>query len=325
MSPVIKQMPGAVVLHTGQHYSPMLSEAFLEGFGIRVTKVLCPDHNTSVEALFGPLAYATEEWCRGAGRMGIMVVHGDTLSASAAAVGAKRAGWMVAHIEAGLRSGDLSMPEEVARIHMDAMADLLFAPTPIQEENLLGRKGVYVVGNTIQDVLEPYGLSKHNTHTGVLTLHRRENHIYARDLLYRVHEIGSLFGLDSVVFPMHPSVGHLAGYLSQDQVITPVAPIAYDEMIERIQSAYLVMTDSGGMQEECAILGTPCITLRNTTERPETVNTGWNMLMHPTLEGWHLWEERVIAFVEKAKGLKPYRYTEYSPARMIVEVLERAR
>jgi UDP-N-acetylglucosamine 2-epimerase (non-hydrolysing) len=326
MAPIIKRMPEAIVLHTGQHYSPELSQHFVDEYGIKIDHVLVDGHDTDVAQLFGPLACATERYLYKQYDADFVAVYGDTLSASAVAIGVKRAGFKLAHVEAGLRSGDLGMPEEVARIHIDSLSDLLLAPTEWAAKNVAYRRNVHMVGNTIQDVLQPR-LDNPRTRRPValLTLHRRENKKVFSQLIYRVVKIAMALNLQEVVYPVHPSndlIRYRATHL--DPCIVYKFPMSHQQTLDLVQEARIVLTDSGGLQEECALLGTPCITLRTTTERPETVKSDWNILMHPDILGWDNWEKRLDLHM-KCSPRTPFRYSVASPADEIVKVFRAAR
>lgn len=329
MAPVIRAakalVPGdwVTVAHTDQHYSPELSEKFLNEFGISVDMHLAHGHSGNVAELFSFLVTASCVTFNKMQKAPLVVVYGDTLSASAVALGAQRANCVLAHVEAGLRSKDLTMPEEVARMHIDAISDMLFAPTPLQQINLADVSGkVYVTGNTIQDVIDDCDLKRIKSNTGLLTLHRRENHVYADDLLAKALDIAHHLDLSTLVWPFHPS---MAGIVKNTMVLTDpilkvVEPFSHMATMEMLASSRVLLTDSGGMQEEAALLGVPTFTLRSTTERPETVSSGWNWLIHPKLASWNTPFKSITYHVDRTDR-KPLRYSEVSPSQKIAELL----
>lgn len=325
---VVEDRSAVVVAHTGQHYSPGLSKSFLEEFGIEIDMQLAAGHEGNVAELF---TFLVSSACISVNKMAlppVVVVYGDTLSASAVALGAqRRANCVLAHVEAGLRSGDLTMPEEVARMHIDAVSDMLFAPTIEQRANLADVMGkVYVTGNPIQDVILAYELKRIRTKSALFTMHRRENHVYADDLLQKALDIAHALGLNQLVWPFHPS---MAGVIKNTMVLTDpilklIEPLSHAGTIQAMAASDLLMTDSGGMQEEAAIIGVPTITLRSTTERPETLSSGWNRLIHPKLPSWNTAMDVIKEHVNRGDR-RPFRYSTVSPSKQIaVQLAERA-
>ena len=228
----------------------------------------------------------------------IVVVQGDTNSTLAGALAAHKSGLRVAHVEAGLRSFDRRMPEELNRIQVDALSDWLFCPSEVQREILRRENGnggaVHVVGNTIADavaarlaqagdsaaVLRRFGLTAR--HYAFLTMHREENvddEATLRGLLDGVQRGASAAGL-TVLFPVHPRTQKMLDQFGVrlPPAIRPCELIGLGDSLLLQQQARIVLTDSGGLQEEASILGTPCVTLRTSTERPETVDVGGNVI-----------------------------------------------
>jgi UDP-N-acetylglucosamine 2-epimerase (non-hydrolysing) len=230
-----------------------------------------------------------------------VLVQGDTNSVLAGALTAYKMGIPVAHLEAGLRSDDWSMPEEANRVLADRLAKWLFCPTDLQRERLaqegIVHEGVRVVGNTIvdaalhyakvayekSDIAERLGIT--NQPYALLTMHRPSNvdeparlHAWTQALA----QAGRAHGL-KLVFPVHPrtkSQLDQAGIILEKDVFTAIEPVGYLDLLRLHASAELVLTDSGGLQEEACILRVPCVTLRANTERPETLSVGANEL-HP--------------------------------------------
>jgi UDP-N-acetylglucosamine 2-epimerase (non-hydrolysing) len=283
------------LVHTGQHYDLAMSEAFF-----RDLEIPEPDVNLNVGS--GPAALQTAEIMArlapvvGAERPDLMVVVGDVTSTLAAALVAAKTPVPLAHVEAGLRSFDRTMPEEINRIVTDAVADYCFTTEPSAEENLV-REGVaperiHPVGNVMIDtlfryreraarspILEALGLEPRQF--AVLTLHRPSNVDGPVALTRSLGAIAPVRRDVPVVFPVHPRtrvhldavpVGALDG-------LRVVEPLAYLDFVQLMANAACVLTDSGGVQEETTALGIPCLTMRPNTERPITVTQGTNRLV----------------------------------------------
>jgi len=290
--------PDSVLLvHTGQHYDPNMSGDFFGELGIPA-----PDINLGVGSgthaqQTARVMMAFEEVCLRE-RPDWVIVVGDVNSTLACAITAKKLGIQVAHVEAGLRSRDMTMPEEINRICTDAVADLLFTTDALAGENLR-REGVaagkiHLVGNTMIDTLYrnidrarglplPNGLSPGGY--AVLTLHRPSNvdcPAGLRDIIEAVLDIARRI---AVVFPVHPRTlsrlsefGLLAGLEAQSN-IRLLSPLSYLPFLGLVARSRFVLTDSGGIQEETTVLGIPCITMRANTERPITCEIGTNLLV----------------------------------------------
>lgn len=287
----------ADVIYTGQHYSDALSELFFERLDLSV-----PEHDLAVGS--GPHPRQTGEMIEKVERVlererpSVALVQGDTNSTLAGGLAASKLGVPVGHVEAGLRSFDREMPEEVNRVLVDHASDLLFPPTEAAAENLR-REGIAeeqftVTGNTIVDavdrhlepaleddgVLDELGLD--DGEFVLLTAHREENvddpDRFA-DLLAGVDRFATRAGYE-VVYPMHPRARDRVREfgLAVPGSIRPVDPVDFLAFLRLERAAAVVFTDSGGAQEESCILGTPCVTLRDNTERPETVSVGANVV-----------------------------------------------
>lgn len=300
MAPVIRacqhQGLAYTILHTGQHYSYELDRIFFKELELSQA-----DYNLDVGS--GTHAVQTAKIMEGVERIllkdpsDIVLVQGDTNTVMAAALAAAKLHIPVGHVEAGLRSFDRTMPEEINRVVADHLADYLFAPTPRSEQNLLdegiGKEKIFVTGNTIVDtvfqnekiaaaksrILEKLGLSPDNYI--LATVHRAEN----VDTIEKLQKI--FWGLSSlnetyhlpVIFPMHPRTRKMMEKFSLTPAgITVTEPQGYLDFLILEQKARLILTDSGGVQEEACILKVPCVTLRENTERPETISVGANML-----------------------------------------------
>lgn len=229
----------------------------------------------------------------------IVLVQGDTNTALAGALVASKLLINVGHIEAGLRCFDMRVPEEKNRILIDHLSNYLFASTEKSKTNLVNegiKNGIYIVGNTIVDaILQNVKLfSKNNNIKKIsgnkkyflLTLHREENvdgKYMLKNYLNEIRKIPEKYNID-VLFPIHPRtivrINNFDLNCTLDQKgINIIEPVGYIDMLKLVVNSSLIMTDSGGLQEEANILHIPCITLRTSTERPETIDTGSNILL----------------------------------------------
>lgn len=283
------------VVHTGQHYSDSLDDVFFEQLGLDPPAVnLGVGSGTHAEQTAAMLE-GVERRIR-ADEPDIVVVQGDTNSTLAGALAGSKLDVDVAHVEAGLRSFDDEMPEETNRILVDHVADYLFPPTA-EAARLLRDEGispdlVTVTGNTIVDAVH-YCSSVASTETDILddlgvededfylmTAHRAEN-VDSRsrfvDILDGINRIASHQGAE-IVYPIHPRAQKRLDEFDIELPanITTVDPLGFLEFLRLEDEATLVFTDSGGVQEETCILGTPCVTVRYGTERPETAQVGSN-------------------------------------------------
>jgi UDP-N-acetylglucosamine 2-epimerase (non-hydrolysing) len=247
-------------------------------------------------------------------RPDLVLVVGDVNSTAAAALAAAALGIPVAHVEAGLRSFDHTMPEEVNRILVDAVSAFLFASEPSAVDNLAreGRPGraVHHVGNVMIDVLvrfRPRAAERHPCAAlgvgepyGVLTLHRPSNVDDPAVLGPLLGAVAAASRRLPIVFPMHPrtrdrlDAAGLGATLARAAGVRAVAPLGYLDMLALMERAALVLTDSGGVQEETTVLGVPCLTLRETTERPATVTDGTNRVVGTRPERVRAEIERIL-------------------------------
>lgn len=280
-----------VLVHTGQHYSPKMSQEFFRDLNIpdpdinlKVGSGTHAEQTARVMMAFEPVCMAAKPDC--------VVVVGDVNSTLACTITAKKLGIKVAHVEAGLRSGDMSMPEEINRLCTDCISDFLFTTDEGASANLI-REGIspekiYFVGNTMIDTLHqnvdraterplPEGLQAGEY--AVLTLHRPSNVDSPEKLSSILYAIGEIASHMPVVFPVHPrTVSRLSG-LNLNPAIRIVEPMGYLEFIGLVARSRMVLTDSGGIQEETTVLGVPCLTMRANTERPITCDIGTNILV----------------------------------------------
>jgi len=282
------------LVHTGQHYDRRMSDDFFSDLGI-----LNPDINLAVGSgthaeQTARVMVAFEQVCLEEEPDWVVVV-GDVNSTLACSITARKLGINVAHVEAGLRSRDMSMPEEINRICTDAVSNLLFTTDELAGDNLRN-EGVSVdridfVGNTMIDTLLrnlnkalslplPAGLREREF--GVVTLHRPSNVDSVESLSPLFQAIQEIAARIPVVFPVHPRTRNSLqtfGLLNYGPNIRLVEPLSYIPFISLVSRACFVLTDSGGIQEETTVLKIPCLTMRNNTERPITCTLGTNTLV----------------------------------------------
>ncbi len=300
MAPIIrvcqKERVPFRILHTGQHYSYEMDRIFFEELALPF-----PDYNLDV----GSSSHAEQT---GAIMVGIekillqdypdvVLVQGDTNTVLAGGLVGAKLHIPVGHVEAGLRSNDRSMPEEINRVVVDHISDYLFAPTKKSAKYLIhegiDESKIFITGNTVVDALyqnqyiarkKSNILKKLNLTYGqflLVTAHRAENvdeKSRFEGILLGIKLVSEKFGL-KVIFPMHPRTQKMIkefGFSSEGIFI--ISPVGYLDFLELEANARLILTDSGGVQEEACILQVSCITLRDNTERPETVDVGGNIL-----------------------------------------------
>lgn len=300
MAPIIKECKTRgiqfCIIHTGQHYSFSMDKIFFE-------QISLPEPDFTLEVGSGPHGAQTAKIITGVENVvskyqpDYVLVQGDTNTVLGAAIAVSKLRPKLGHVEAGLRSMDMSMPEEVNRILTDHCSDILFAPTEFNQDTLLKegipREIISVTGNTIVDavyqnielsrdksnILQKIGVSK--TNYLLVTLHRQEN----VDNLDRFK--GIMKALDSlynrfnytVLYPIHPrSKKNLAHSHLKCKDVKFLEPLDYFSFLQLEMNAKLILTDSGGVQEEACIMKVPCVTLRENTERVETIKIGANLL-----------------------------------------------
>jgi UDP-N-acetylglucosamine 2-epimerase (non-hydrolysing) len=297
VKPVVDALEAAgvdvVLLHTGQHYDAAMSDTFFEELGLRAPDIHLgigsgshAEQTARIMTAFEPVVSEHDP--------DIVVVVGDVNSTMACAIVAAKAGALVAHVEAGLRSRDWSMPEEVNRVVTDRVSDYLLAPSADAIANLRAEgyrdDQLHLVGNVMIDtllanvdratarpILTTHGLSVRGY--GLITLHRPANvddPDVLRELLGALNEVSRSVPL---LFPVHPRARAAVEACGVDAGIRLIDPLGYLDFLALEASAALVLTDSGGIQEETTALGVPCLTLRDNTERPITVDEGTNQLV----------------------------------------------
>jgi len=300
LAPVLKEIMKnkglkEVLVHTGQHYDYEMSELFFEELDLK-----SPDYHLGVGS--GSHGYQTAEMIKRIEEVlikekpDLVIVYGDTNSTLAGALTAAKLHIKVAHIEAGLRSFNKKMPEEINRILTDHVSDLLFCPTDTSVRNLKNEginKGVYLVGDVMYDSVMDYielaekrsfileELSLSSKSYALATIHRAEN---TED---KIRLFNILKGLESisqqilpVILPVHPrTMNKIKEYEIEIRYINLIRPVSYLDMLILEKNAKIIFTDSGGVQKEAFFFKIPCITLRDETEWIETVETGWNKLV----------------------------------------------
>jgi UDP-N-acetylglucosamine 2-epimerase (non-hydrolysing) len=287
------------LVHTGQHYNANLSDTFFTDLRIPQPDVNLNVGSGSQASQTAAVMIKFEEELQQHPTDYVIVV-GDVNSTLACSVVAKKMNTQLLHIEAGLRSFDLAMPEEINRMVTDALADYYFTTSQIANANLLKagvpKKRIFFVGNIMIDSLKEHEKNfaapplfnqqqMEPSHYWVLTLHRPSNvddSKVLRDLLIRIdRDCGGL----PVIFPIHPRTEkQLAGASGAFKNIVITSPLGYLNFMYLIQNSIGVITDSGGIQEETTVMKIPCLTLRENTERPETVSIGTNELTRGTVQ-----------------------------------------
>jgi UDP-N-acetylglucosamine 2-epimerase (non-hydrolysing) len=289
------------LVHTGQHYDFTMSGVFFEQLGIPEPDAHLEAGSATHGVQSGRIMVAFEEYLLKRQEMpcGVVVV-GDVNSTMACALVSSKLGIPVAHVEAGLRSFDRAMPEEINRIVTDSISDLLFVSEPSGNENLkkegVSEERIHYVGNVMIDTLVdqlpaareldmPSQLGVTPRGYALVTLHRPSN----VDDPMRLRELVDLLIWSAeradVIFPIHPRTANrldemaLRAHIESERRIRVIPPLGYREFLGLMANARVLLTDSGGVQEETTFLGVPCVTLRTTTERPSTITHGTNVLV----------------------------------------------
>jgi UDP-GlcNAc3NAcA epimerase len=285
------------IVHTGQHYDDELSRVFFDELEVPAPDRQLGVGSASAPAQTGRMLEALEP-VLGELRPDVVLVYGDTNSTLAGALAAAQAHMPVAHVEAGMRSFDRTMPEELNRVLTDHASDLLLCSTETAVENLRHEgveREVHLVGDVMADVAlamapraraRSRALADHGVEPGeylLVTAHRAGN-VDDPERLRRLVEVLLALPLPAV-FPVHPrtrarlvAAGELDRLAGHDSLrLTP--PLGYLDLLALAADARAILTDSGGLQKEAYLLGVPCVTLRNTTEWVETLDSGWNVLV----------------------------------------------
>lgn len=285
---------GYRLVHTGQHYDENLSDTFFKELNI-------PHPHINLEVKSGTQAEQTAAVMMGfekeleSNPCDLVMVVGDVTSTMATAIVAKKAGIKVAHVEAGIRSGDMGMPEEINRIVTDSLTDYFFTTSSHADNNLIksgfSKDRIFFVGNVMIDTLlknesrfsKPSLWAELKLFSGkylVVTLHRPSNvdeKIQLKSLITQIVELSQSL---PIIFPVHPRTQKMLEEMELNfKNLHYVAPMSYLNFNYLVKHAFGVLTDSGGITEETTVMNIPCITLRNSTERPETCEIGTNVLV----------------------------------------------
>ena len=300
LAPIYRRLKGRIthiIIHTGQHYDFEMSEIFFNEFNLPQ-----PDFNLEIGS--GTSCYQVGEMIKQTEKVinehqfDLAVVYGDTNSTFAGAFAAFKSNIKIAHVEAGIRSFDRHMPEEINRILTDNLTDYLFAPTDTAVENI---KKANLAGQTFQtgdlsvEILEEY--LKKSKQSQILTMldlepdsyilftmHRAENTSQAENLLSVIKTFERI-DHTKIVFPIHPRTmsilksNNLYDRITACKNVKITHPVGYIDFVQLMQNSTKIVTDSGGIQKESFLLSVPCITIRNNTEWVETIQEGWNTLV----------------------------------------------
>ena len=324
------------LIHTGQHYDKKMSGSFFEQLGI-------PEPDVNLEVGSGTQAEQTArimeryealllkepaDWC---------LVVGDVTSTMACSIAAKKLGVGVIHVEGGIRSNDLSMPEEINRMVTDSITDIFYTTSEVANENLrkLGHaeSKIKYVGNTMIDTLlknmprfvkpeawEEFALQKKGYF--VMTLHRPANVDEEAKLKYLIDEIVKGAKGMPIIFPVHPRTAKsLKGIGIDAENLHMIEPLGYLEFNYLVKNAFAVITDSGGITEETTVMKVPCMTLRDNTERPETITVGTNELVGTDPKNVAPYMEKLHSGHWKA-GEIPYLWDGKTAHRIVEDLLK---
>ena len=334
-----------MLVHTGQHYDQKMSKAFFEDLGMPKPDIDLGVGSGTHAVQTARIMVEFEKVCVKE-QPDLVIVVGDVNSTMACAITAKKLGIKVAHVEAGLRSRDMSMPEEINRLCTDVLCDFLFTTDLIANENLK-REGipdekVFFVGNVMIDTLMKHkeaaarldlagrlGLEPGKYAT--LTLHRPSN-VDDKNILHGILEALSQIARDiPIVFPIHPRTKKMADlfelshYFSNNgkvEGIWTVEPMGYLEFLHLNMGARMVFTDSGGLQEETTVLGIPCVTMRENTERPITCEIGTNVIVGNRPDNILAATEKILNGARQ-KGRVPEKWDGRAAERIVDVIISR--
>src|SRR5262245_39073603 len=322
------------LVHTGQHYDAALSQVFFTELGLPEPDVWLGVGSGSHADQTARVMTGFEKVCLER-RPNIVLVVGDVNSTMAATIVAAKLCIPVAHVEAGLRSGDRAMPEEINRLVTDALTDYCFTTSPDADENLrrygVPDKKIFFVGYVMSDPLQacyeaaPKSDVRSGEKYGFVTLHRPSN-VDSKEVLTEILSALKVIQEElPLIFPVHPrTAGRMKEFgfwneISQWKNLRLTEPLGYLDSLCLLAGATMVLTDSGGVQEETTVLGVPCLTIRNNTERPVTITEGTNRLVgtsHVKIVG----EARKILAGEGKRGRVP-KYWDGRAAERIVQCL----
>lgn len=324
------------LVHTGQHYDKNMSGSFFEQLGI-------PKPDVNLGAGGGTQAEQTSAIMTGYEKLlmeqpsNLCLVVGDVTSTMACAITAQKMQISVAHVEAGIRSGDWSMPEEINRMATDSITNYFFTTSEIANENLrksgVGKDRIFYVGNTMIDTLlkqrprfrKPDVWDKLGLEKGkyiVMTLHRPANVDEEETLKSLMDEIVKHSRDLPLIFPVHPRTAKILNNLGIEyERLHKVDPLGYLEFNYLVENSKAVLTDSGGITEETTVMGIPCMTLRDNTERPETITIGTNELLGTDPKAIRPAMEKLFAGEWKKGGI-PELWDGKTSGRIVKHILE---
>ena len=296
------------IIHTGQHFDENMADVFFTQFGLQ------PDYFLNVggqtpNTQIANIILKLEDLFKEQGKPDLFIVPGDVNSTIACAIAAKKKNIPVAHIEAGLRSYDWTMPEEVNRVVTDSISNYFFTTSDTATNYLIKRgfhlENIFFVGNTMIDNLnnnihrfrKPLFWDKLKLEKKkylLLTLHRPANVDQEDELLNILEKISSLSNNLTILFPVHPRTSNkVKKSISKIENLHLLEPQTYLEFMYLLNNSMAIITDSGGITEESTVLGVPCMTVRNNTERPETVEIGTNRIIGTNPEKFKPWFEKL--------------------------------
>ncbi len=344
-APILKELKKTksfqtIFVHTGQHYDYDMSKVFFEHLKLREPDIFLGVGSAPRTKQIASIKNRFEKVAKRF-QPDVVIVVGDVNSTLGAAIAAKKIGAKIAHIEAGLRSFDKSMPEEMNRIATDAISDFLFTTSKSANANLIkegiSKEKIYFVGNIMIDtlvnnlnlaersnVLAKFGLHKKKYY--VLTLHRPSNVDNKSILKGILSVLERIAGEYRIVFPVHPRTKkalkkfRLLKWLKNNPVFIFTKPLGYLDFIKLVRHSHMVFTDSGGIQEETAYLKVPCLTLRANTERPITIEAGNNVIAWNTPDKI-LKASNLMSKLRRKKKFRPIKFWDGKTSNRIIKVL----
>lgn len=320
MSPIMRILEEEdFIIHTNQHYSENMDRIFLDELEVPQAKynlnIGSGTHGDQTGRMLVEIEKVLEKE-----KPDVVLVQGDTNTVLAGAIAAAKIHIKVAHIEAGLRSYDREMPEELNRIMTDHISDYLFTPTKNQEkialEENIEKEKIFTVGNTIVDAVKQNmkiakqkstiikDLDLKEKEYIIITSHRPsnvDNEKSLQKIIDTIEEIATDYN-QKIIFPIHPRTkNNIEKFkIKVPNVINIIDPVGYLDMLQLISNSKIILTDSGGIQEEACIMGVPCITLRENTERPETVDVGASILAgndkKRIIEAYEVFQKKDVAW-----------------------------
>lgn len=329
------------LVHTGQHYDKKMSKIFFDELNLPKPDIyLGVGSGTHAEQTAKVMVEYEKLLMENP--VDLVLVFGDVNSTLACSLVAKKLHIKLGHVEAGLRSFDMRMPEEINRLVTDSIADYLFTPSPDGDKHLAkeghAKNSIHFVGNIMIDSLQTF-LPKADCSTllrrlnieagnyGLITLHRPSNVDNEETFLQILQAFETIQQKLPLIFPVHPRTKQRIASLGEKGNIQPmenlhlIEPVGYLEFIALQRESRLILTDSGGIQEESTVLGIPCLTLRENTERPITISEGTNQLVDPTKEAI-LSAATPLLDGEKIKGQTPEKWDGKTAERIVKVLLE---